>query len=471
MRLSPPGLLDNTLSTRQTKLFWIGYSEPWKSMKRKEILLAKNILVINPTNHARYPVRSRQFLIPKVALLAIAVASSCFAQIGGFGGPSILSRGGAKPGQAGGQPVSFNFYAGISGSYNTGSVPLAINSDGEIGNIDLFGGTVNAGLTGSHAWRNSVLGVDYRGDFRKYSRHTYADGTEQAIDLQYTVQATRRITVHLSEIGGSSNFAYGSFISPTVALDPNLIAIPTNSIFDNRVYYFQSSASVSYRQSARMSFNFTGDGFTVHRASKLLVGVNGVRAGAQVLYQLSRRDQIGASYNFMHFDYPRAFGASDLHGVSLQYARRLRPGLQLSLGVGAFRVESLGSETVVLSPEVAAILGQTTGLQAVYRVTIFLSYRLLLITSTAVPPSAPRRMPGQHRGTESISPPDRKMQVWAIPMRVSGRLPSALTPASASIRASSRPSASTVVITAERRPVTPFPATSARHYNPMSVTL
>jgi hypothetical protein len=288
--------------------------------------------------------------------------------MGGFGGPSILSRGGAKPGQAGGQPVSFNFYAGISGSYNSGSIPLALNSDGGVQEVALYGGTVNGGLTGSHSWRNSSLGVDYRGDYRKYSRHSYADGTEQAIDLQYTLQATRRLSIQLSEIGGSSNFAYGGFISPTVALDPNLIAIPTNNIFDNRLYYFQSSAGVSYRQSARLSYNFTGDGFTVHRSSKLLVGVNGVRAGAQVLYQLTRRDQIGASYNFIHFDYPRAFGASDLHGVSLQYARKLRPGLQFLVGVGAFRSESLGSQEVALSPEVAAILGQTTGLQAVYRV-------------------------------------------------------------------------------------------------------
>jgi hypothetical protein len=346
-------------------------------MKRKEILLAKNTLA-NPVNDGSYRVRSGKLLIPKIVLLAIAVMSSCFAQIGGYGGPSILSRGGARPGQAGGQPVSFNFYAGISGSYNTGSVPLALNSDGGIQDVDLYGGTVNAGLTGSHAWRNAALGVDYRGNFRKYSRHTYADGTEQAIDLQYTIQATRRLIVHFSEIGGISNFANGGFIAPTVALDPNLIAIPTNSIFDNRLYYFQSSAGVSYRQSARMSFNFTGDGFTVHRASKLLVGVNGWRAGAQVLYQLTRRDQIGASYNFTHFAYPRAFGASDLHGATIQYARRLRPGLQLSLGVGAFRVESLGSQEVTLSPEVAAILGQTTGLQAVYRVNYIPQFQAAL---------------------------------------------------------------------------------------------
>jgi hypothetical protein len=336
-------------------------------MKRKEILVAYKALA-NPMNHGCNLVRSRKHLIPKIVVLALAVASSCFAQMDGFGGPSILSRGGAKPGQAGGQPISFNFYAGINGIYNSGSIPLSLNSDGAIQELGVYGGTVNVGLTGSHAWRRSSLGVDYRGDYRKFSRHTYADGTEQAIDLQYTLQATRRITISLSEIAGNSNFANGGFIAPTATLDPNLIGVPTNSIFDNRVSYFQSNASVSYRQSARLSYTFTGDGYTVRRASKDLVGMNGARAGAQVLYQLSRRDQIGVSYNFLHFDYPRAFGASDLHGASLQYARKLGPGLQLSLGAGAYRVETLGSEQVALSPEVAAILGQTSGVRAVYRV-------------------------------------------------------------------------------------------------------
>jgi hypothetical protein len=41
----------------------------------------------------------------------------------------------------------------------------------------------------------------------------------------------------------------------------------------------------------------------------------------------------------------------------------------LSVTGGAYRIESLGAEQVTLSPEVAEILGQTTGYKAVYRIT------------------------------------------------------------------------------------------------------
>lgn len=286
----------------------------------------------------------------------------------GFGGPSILSRGGGRPGQAGGRPVSFNFYAGIFATYETGSFPLGVNADGSLRAVNLYGGTANAGLTGSHAWKRSVLAVDYRGSYRKFSRHTYTDGSEQAIDLQYEIQTSRRTLLSLSEIGGTSTVAYSGLIAPTAILNPDLLGVPTNDIFDNRVYYLQSNATFSYRQTARLQYAFSGTGFMIRRSSRDLVGANGSRAGAQVSYQLTRRDQIGVAYTFMHFDFPRAFGASDLHGVSLQYGRRLASGVQLTLSGGAYRVESLGAEQVALSPEIAAILGQTTGVQAIYRV-------------------------------------------------------------------------------------------------------
>ena len=40
--------------------------------------------------------------------------------MGGFGGPSILSRGGAGGGRSGGRPVSFRPYAGVNAGYFSG---------------------------------------------------------------------------------------------------------------------------------------------------------------------------------------------------------------------------------------------------------------------------------------------------------------------------------------------------------------
>jgi hypothetical protein len=337
-------------------------------MKLKDILQAHKVLPTAAGQCRQHRVFAAFCIHPRVAILTVLFAGSCLAQFDSGGGPSILSRGGARPGQSGGKPVSFNFYAGLNGSYSTGSIPIDTGST-TVEDFNLVGASVNAGLTGSHAWKRSSIGVDYRGSYRRYGSHSYANGTEQALDLQYTIQTGRRIAFNFSQIGGISNFANGGFVTPTTILDPSLIGVPTNNIFDNRVYYLQTGVGMTYRLSSRLAFNFNGDGFSVHRASQSLVGMNGYRAGAQMTYQLTRRDQIGISYSFMHFNFPRAFGASDLHGVAANYTRKLSPGLQLTLSGGAYRVESLGAEQVTLSPEIAAILGQTTGFKAVYRIT------------------------------------------------------------------------------------------------------
>ena len=332
-------------------------------MKRKGVLLA----------HLSQAHR----IAVKAALLALFFAASSLAQFDGGGGPSILSRGGGRPGQAGGKPVSFNFYAGINGTYYNGSIPID-TGNGSAEQQVLYGGSVSGGLTGSRSWKNASIGIDYRGDYRRYSKHSYADGSEQAIDLQYTLQATRRIIFHVTVVGGTGTNANGGLITPTAILDPNLIGVPTNNIFDNRIYYLQTSVGMTYRISSRLGFTFSGDGFTVRRSSKALIGVNGYRASAQVTYRVSRRDQFGAGYNFTHFSYPRAFGASDLHSVSGNYGRKLRPGLDIAVSGGIFRIETLGAAQVTLSPEIAEILGQSTAYQSIYRVNYVPQYSATL---------------------------------------------------------------------------------------------
>jgi hypothetical protein len=344
-------------------------------MKRKDILQAQKALTNADGAYRRNPLSPGIWIGTRTALLAVLFAASCLAQFDGGGGPSILSRGGARPGQSGGKPITFNFYAGIGASYSTGSLPIDVG-DGNIQSVDLVGGSVNAGLTGSHVWKRSALGLDYRGNYRRYNRRSlaYADGSEQAIDLQYNNQITRRVMLNITVVGGTSNIANGGFVTPTTILDPSLIGVPTNNIFDSRLYYVQTSVGVVYRKNSRLSFSFTGDGFTVKRAAKGLVGVQGYRAGAQAIYQMSRRDQVAIGYNFTHFEYPRAFGASDLHGVNLSYSRRLAPGLQFNAGAGLYRVETLGAEQITLRPEIAEILGQSTGYQAVYRINYVPQY-------------------------------------------------------------------------------------------------
>ena len=94
------------------------------------------------------------------------------------------------------------------------------------------------------------------------------------------------------------------------------------------------------------------------------VGVNGGIAIA-----IGRDQSLTLGYGFNHFGYRRSFGASDLHGASLGYSRRVTRSWQLSVSAGAYRAESLRTVSVQLDPVIAAILGQATGLEAYYGVT------------------------------------------------------------------------------------------------------
>jgi hypothetical protein len=123
-----------------------------------------------------------------------------------------------------------------------------------------------------------------------------------------------------------------------------------------------------YRKSARSTIVLGGGGFGTRRDSRALVNVNGYLANVQYTYRFSRNLNIGAMYNFMHFDFPRAFGGSDIHGGAIVIERSVGRNISAVLRAGIYRSETLGSETFTVNPEVAAILGRTSGTRVLYRV-------------------------------------------------------------------------------------------------------
>jgi len=84
-------------------------------------------------------------------------------------------------------------------------------------------------------------------------------------------------------------------------------------------------------------------------------------------YRLNNRTTLGAGYTYLHFSYPSAYGNTHANGVFLRGARRMRRNINASLTVGVHRLTATGTETVQLSPEVAAILGITRGVAAYRR--------------------------------------------------------------------------------------------------------
>jgi len=298
-----------------------------------------------------------------LAAIVVASADSAFAQ--GYGGPSMLSRGGNRPGQRGTAPVELVVYGGLRGVMETGLTPVRLEADDTLASDTLYSAQAEIGAYGTHSWSKTILGLDYRGDYRKSTRHTLRgyDGTNQALSLDLEYRPTRRLMVMFRETAGTSNRAFGGFSAPAYS-NLNSLGLANNEVFDTRVYFSQTSAMVSYMTSARTSWTAGGDGFVVKRPDRALVGLTGYRAMGMWNYRLNRSSTIGAAYTYMRLNYPRAFAGADMHGIALQGNKRMTRNLQLDVTAGAFIVDTFGLRTITLSPEVAALLGRGTGIEA-----------------------------------------------------------------------------------------------------------
>ncbi len=285
-----------------------------------------------------------------------------------YAGPAILSRGDAPAAMAAAQ-VSFRPFVEVSGIYDTGLAGVAVNDQGEIANTAAEGVELAFGVSGSHSWKHTQLGLDYRGDFRHYNQATNYDGTDQSLLFGVKHQFTRHISLNLRESAGMFSRNDGLLGLPqTVPFDPSQSFIPTTDFFDNRTIYGSTQADLIIQKSSRLSFDFGGSGFLTRRRSTALYGVTGSEASADVQYRISRRSTIGGNYTYTHYSFTGIFSSTDMHAANGTFATQLARRLELSGYAGAARVETKFVQTVPLDPAVAAILGISEGVRVVYSV-------------------------------------------------------------------------------------------------------
>jgi hypothetical protein len=259
-------------------------------------------------------------------------------------------------------------YGAVRGTLETGLTPVQVETDGTIPKVNAYGGQAEVGVYGNHSWKKSILGLDYRGDYRYNSRYKNFNGMNHALALDYQYQPTGRTQLLFREVAGSTNRAFGGFVAPVIT-DLQTQGLANNEVFDTRVYFMQTTGIVSHQTSARTTWNVGGDVFFVRRPDQALVSMNGYRALGAWDYRTNRRNSIGAIYTFIKYDYPRVYGGADIHGMALKFTRRATRNLDLLLLGGAYSIYAFGTQEVTLSPEVAAILGRPTGVEAYTRRT------------------------------------------------------------------------------------------------------
>jgi hypothetical protein len=307
----------------------------------------------------------------KTRMIAIVLAccSTMTAQISEYLGPGILSRGAGDIGTRSGQDVSLRFFVNASGIYDSGIQPFSVDGTGHLANVGgLYGTEVSVGAYGVHKFSHGRLGLDYRGSYRHYTTNSFFDGTDHTLALGYTYQKSRRLVFDTRQTAGT--VSQGTSFASIPGLTDSVVT-PSSLLFDNRVDYLQSTLDVNYRLSERTTLTFGGDGFGVWRKATGLIGMQGYNLRGTIQHRLSKRTTLGANYLHTHFDFPKAFGESDINSYTGTFATKLGQYWTINVGGGAYTVEVQGLQRVAVDPAIAALLGVSTTVQTFYRKSIF----------------------------------------------------------------------------------------------------
>jgi hypothetical protein len=307
------------------------------------------------------------------ALLCVT-ASTALAQMGDYLGPGILSRGVGDIGTSSGQPLSFRFYVTAAGVYDTELQPFAVNSSGDLVKINgAYGEQLDFGAFGVDNFRTARLGLDYRGNIYNYANASAYDGSTHSLSLGYTWQKSRHLVFDLRAIGGTTNIGYGvpGYYGENTTTGPTtFVGTPTSILFDNRMYYGQGTADMTYVQSQRLSYTVGGDGFVVHREAAGLAGVNGYNLRGSIRYRLSKTKTVGVTYEHIAFSFPPTFGQSTSNVYEGFFATSLGRRWSMYLSAGAYQSEVSGIQQIALNPVIAALLGTSSAAQAFYSATV-----------------------------------------------------------------------------------------------------
>jgi hypothetical protein len=149
-------------------------------------------------------------------------------------------------------------------------------------------------------------------------------------------------------------------------------------LFDNRADYLQSSLDINLLKSDRTVFTFGGEGFGVWRKASGLIGVEGYDLHGAVQRRWSRRTTVGVLFEHSHFDYPKAFGESDINMFSATFGTQFGRNWTLSAKAGVYQAEVIGLQQVAIDPEIAALLGVTTTVRTFYRKSTFPNWDMSL---------------------------------------------------------------------------------------------
>ena len=302
---------------------------------------------------------------PARALFTLVFVLPAFGQ---YAGPAILSRGDAPAAMEAPQ-IKFQPFLSASAVYTSGLSGVTVNTQGNLANANAFGVVIAGGISGSHSWRHTHIGLDYHASYATYSNNSTYNSFSQGLSFGLSQQVTRHIKFSLRETLGWFSFGNPNVgLTQTVPFDPSQSAIPASDFYYTRTIYATTQADLVIQKSARLSFDLGGGLFINRYAATALYGVTGEDAMGDFQYRLSRRATIGANYSFTHYSFTGILSSSDMHGAALTYALRISRTVEFSGYGGFMRAEAKFIQSVPVDPNVSVLLGFTNTTALAYHV-------------------------------------------------------------------------------------------------------
>lgn len=274
------------------------------------------------------------------------------------------------------QQVSFRPFVSARGIIDNAFTGITLDENGEAISQALRGYMIAGGVYGAKQFKRSALSLTATLGYIDYRRTRDFSGWNGRGMLGYSHQVGKRAVFTTTNMIGSWNRTFGAgfgFNTPIQEMDPALDADIDEDVYDSRVRFLSTSNSMSYAFSPRLSASANGGFFRTDRAQGL-ISAKGANASGDIAYRLNRRQTISASYGFNEFNYSERYGNTFIQTLAVNFAWDLGNQWTLNLGARGFRLEVDALQSVTISPEIAAIIGQSVGFETIYRVNYFPGY-------------------------------------------------------------------------------------------------
>lgn len=281
-----------------------------------------------------------KLFLPACLLVLPAAAQT---DLSTYQGPGVLSPGVGDVGSRSGQQVDLRFWGGVSAVYDTNLQPLITDSKGNLIHVpNLYGVEASIGAYGVHSWQHAELGLNYVGAFHHYTTESFYDGTDQALNLGYTVQYSSRLTFDIRG-GGSTLSRSAGTVASALTASGNPTAVP---LFDTRTNMVNVLGSMTFTQSPRTSYSLGAGANSFDYRADVLTSYSGYNVTGSALHRLSLSTTAGGVYTYAQLSSGSAFGMQT-HTFAGQYIATFGRVWSFNLTAGA--TLSQLNQTVVIN--------------------------------------------------------------------------------------------------------------------------